>query len=533
MARSRRSSSADYETPSTDLSARALRARQRANVARMLEFDPPAVPRPANPEQADEIRLRRSVSTQTGHYPIRRSAGPSQMKRKVKAWDNSSQHPKFYGRGDYKTTLRNIGRSLVTAVKEAVPKGTFKKYGGIGGGMAGTYLSGGNALAGQVGEGLGSYAGDRFSQLVGFGDYQIKANSLMDLPMGQQVASFGNMSNATIVKHREFIRDIVIPASPETFVNNLIQVNPGLRSVFPWLSSIAGNYQEYQFIGCVFEFRSTCSDSATTLPLGSIIMASNYDVSDPMYPDKRHMENSQFCVSGKPSLGLIHPIECDPHLSFSPIKYVRSAALDAGLDHKLFDHVNLMVATEGLPALATGNIGELWVSYEIALYKPNLGVAPALRDHFFGTTATVGAINNLHPFGITPTALSPRGGDFGGLGVRIAPGGNIVLPLGLPPGRYEISVSWLGVAGLGLAAPTWSSASAAVVLFSGYYAGGTLAQIGTTANDVPPSLRVESSVVIELKNPLNEATNLLMTVSFDAGPDSYDLQIAALPTGQT
>lgn len=473
-------------------------------------------------------------STQKGRSylrgPYKKQAGPSKMKRKLKAWDNKAKFPRFTGRGDYKTTLRNIGRAVRSVGQVMVPKGTFAKIGGALGTGAAGYLTGGNPYGAAAGGYAGGYAGDKFSQLVGFGDYQIKANSLMDLPMGQQVASFGNMSNATIVKHREFIRDIEIPAAPLAFTNNLIEVNPGLRSVFPWLSSIAGNYQEYQFIGCVFEFRSLTSDSAATLPMGSIIMASNYDVSDPVYPDKRHMENSQFCVSGKPSGGLIHPIECDPALSFSPIKYVRSAALDDGLDHKLFDHVNLQVATEGLPAGTTGNLGELWVSYEIALYKPNLGVAPALRDHFFGATATVGVIDNATPFGATPTALNPRGGDFGGLGIRLTATG-VTFPRGCPPGLYEVTVSWAGAAGFLSAQPVWTDSTN--VVGNNYYIGGTQSAIQSTALEALPALRAWTFFCVEILQPLNAAETITMAVTFDSQPTSYDLQVAALPTGQT
>ena len=44
------------------------------------------------------------------------------------------------------------------------------------------------------------------------------------------------------------------------------------------------------------------------------------------------------------------------------------------------------MATEGLPSGATGTIGELWCTYQIAFFKPQLSNADTLADEFSGTT---------------------------------------------------------------------------------------------------------------------------------------------------
>lgn len=480
----------------------------------------------------------RSIGTQKGRSFIKqtrqRTSGPSKMVQKLKKWNNKRAFPRITGRGDYRTTIKSIGKAVQRAGQLYVPRGTFSKMGGYLGSAAGGYLSGGAPNAMVAGAGLGGFAGDKFAQAVGFGDYHIKKNSLMNgmapMKMGQQVAAFGNMSSATIVKHREYIREIKIPTVPGDFVNTLLPLNPGLRSVFPWLSNIAAQYQEYQWIGCIFEFRSLTSDSAAVLQLGSVIMASNYDTAEPLYVDKRHMENSQFAVSAKPSKGMIHPIECDPSVTFVPIKYVRTGGLAPGTDSRLYDHCNVQVATEGLPVGSTGSIGELWVSYEVALYKPNLGIGASLRDHFYGTTATVGAIANVSPLGANPTALVPNGGDFAGLGCRLKATA-ITFPRGIAAGDYEVTLTYLGPAGFGLTTPTFSSASAAITLVN-YYAGATAAQVGTTGGDVAPSLREFVLCHIRIPQPLTDAVDLALAATFDLAATEYDLQIAALPDGQ-
>lgn len=483
------------------------------------------------------------MASSTGAHNSKRGlVNPSQMSSLQRSWDRSSKRPRMrsaasafprnVGRGDYMQTLKSIGRAIQKVGQRTIPKGSFAAGGARLGQAIGGTLSG-SALGAAGGGLVGKAAGDAFSKLVGFGDYQIKSNSLMDLPMGQPVASFSNMSNATIVSHREFIQDIIVPATPEAFNVVRIPLNAGLRSVFPWLSNLAGNYQEYQFIGCVFEFRSLSSDSAATLPMGSLVIASNYDTADPNYSDKRHMENSQFCVSGKPSANFIHPIECDPSVTFVPIKYTRTGGLPAGTDSRLYDHCNVQVATEGLPAGTAGSvIGELWVTYEVALYKPQLGVAAALRDHYYGTTATAGTIATGSAFGTAVagnSVVGPRGGTFAGLGTRLTNTGGITFPADTAPGKFEIVQYFYGGAGFfnGAAVPpTFSNTQLAV---SAYYINGTQA---AQATDGTNETVFAVKYVIVAAQPLSSECTVTFAHTFFAAGTAFELEIAAMPASQ-
>lgn len=476
--------------------------------------------------------------TQAGRSYVRswgrkRQAGPSKMKRKIKQWDNRKVMPRVTGRGDYKTNLRSLARMAQSVGRELVPKGTFSKLGSQLGGRFGSFLGGGDADMTAAGNSAGKYAGDSFAQMIGFGDYQVKANSLMDLPMGQQVASFGNMSNATVIKHREFIRNIHVPSGvdvdPRVFKNLQLQLNPGLASVFPWLSSLAGNYQEYQFIGCIFEFRSTCSDSATVLPLGSVIIASNYDTADVRYYDKRQMQNSQFCVSAKPSKGLIHPIECDPKVTFVPIKYIRTHGLPDGTDVRLYDHCNVQIATEGLPTDATGSIGELWVSYEVALYKPCLGVTLSLRDHFYNTTG----VSTAAYFGTSTSSLVNRTNPSSILGCTLGDAGIINLPAGMASGVYYVLLRWTGTAAF------VTTATTLVTTYSDLTAVTTKNlfindSVGIT-NDANTSeeTALQRSFHFEVLDSLSESETITITgITFASNPTSFEIFIQNCPVGQ-
>jgi hypothetical protein len=296
--------------------------------------------------------------------------------------------PRISGQGGY---LTDAFRSVGKMAKEFVPKGTFSKLGESGGAM----------LGGPLGGRLGSLFGKGIASIAGFGDYTVCENSLMArVDEGVQIPEFTNSSHATLVRHREYIGDI--SATGSAFFNQSFPINPGLSTTFPWLASVASSFDAYQVLGMVFEFKTLSSDITAGGALGSVILATDYDVVDPAYNSKLYMENSEYCVSVKPSISCIHAIECDPKVTFSPIKYIRSGGVPTGKDPRLYDMGNFQVATQGLPT-SSGVIGELWVSYEIALYKPNLeATITGGVDHFQLSTS----VSTSHYLTATTTTVA-------------------------------------------------------------------------------------------------------------------------------
>ena len=259
-------------------------------------------------------------------------------------------------------------------------------------------------MFGGSGAALGGMAGRGIASLSGMGDYTISKNSLLQLDEGMQVASFGDMNHGVIIMHREFIQDIT---QSQAFTLASFPINPGLPTVFPWLSQIAPNFDQYQILGMIFHFKSTASDFGTTtnMAMGTCIMATDYDSADANYGSKLEMENAQYSTSCKPSIDCMHAIECDPNITFAPIKYVRSGAVPSNKDIRLYDQGNFQFATTGMPA-STGAVGELWVTYKIAFFKPQLtngshlradwySVATATTTSYWGSNTTKSANSSL------------------------------------------------------------------------------------------------------------------------------------------
>jgi hypothetical protein len=218
----------------------------------------------------------------------------------------------------------------------------------------------GNFLAPGVGGGLGAAAGGAISQILGFGDYSVMSNTLQHAPM------FGRGSRSLRVKNREYVGDIT---GSTTFNLTSYMINPGNKILFPWLSGLAQSYQQYRIKGMIFYYNSTSANAlnSTNTALGTVLMATNYDLNEQNYNTKAEMQASYFCNSFKPSEDGIHALECDPSQRPIDVMYVDQTG-EGNIQTAMYDHGNFQIATDGMQASAV--IGQLWVSYDIELLKP-------------------------------------------------------------------------------------------------------------------------------------------------------------------
>lgn len=241
------------------------------------------------------------------------------------------------------------------------------------GGLAGDALSSSLGLPGgkAIGGMLGRKAGAWLSKITGFGDYKVSRNTLMSA----NAPVFGR--STLRVTHREFVSDIKIIG--EAFNLTTWVVQPENPTLFPWLSTIVGNYSEYKFKGLIFHYKSTSATAigSTNTGLGTVVCATQYDVLEDPFTSKSQMEAHEFCVSAAPDESVIHPVECDPAESPLDVLYVQNSSVVNTSDARFHDFAKFSLATVGQQPTATGEastIGELWVSYDIELLKPKKNV---------------------------------------------------------------------------------------------------------------------------------------------------------------
>jgi len=246
-----------------------------------------------------------------------------------------------------------------------------------------------------------------YGKVRGFGGYKIQQNSLQTGGLSPPQIVNSIHQGSVIVRHREFIGDITGNA---TFTNSQFPLNPGLFNSFPWLSQIAGAFEQYRWRGLIFEYKSTSVDSLitgqATPSMGSVIMATDYNSPDGnQFIDKLTMENAEFSNSCRPSHNMIHPIECKNSLNPLTRLWIRNGGISANQDLRLYDLGSFNIATVGFPTGGPfSSVGELWATYEIEFYKTKFKYDEAVDcafDRF--TLAPTFAVTS--PFG-TSTASS-------------------------------------------------------------------------------------------------------------------------------
>jgi hypothetical protein len=243
----------------------------------------------------------------------------------------------------------------------------------------------------------GHNIGAALSKWLGSGDYRVGKNSCV---LSAQIPMMHQSGQSITVRHREYIADIVAgTGTPTNFsIASTYALNPGLASSFPWLATVAQQFQEYTWKGLVYHFVSTAgqSVSSTNTAIGSVMMATQYRATAAAYINKQQLLNEYFSGDSKSSESFCHPIECDPKENPYNIQYVRSAAVPSGEDQKTYDLGVMYVATQGLPSAGV-NVGELWATYEVELRKPI--VAGSLQNDVVAYIAYGTSPSTTNPFG--------------------------------------------------------------------------------------------------------------------------------------
>jgi hypothetical protein len=273
----------------------------------------------------------------------------------------------------------------------------------------------------NIGSSLGSIAGSVLGRISGMGAYRVRKNTITN----GNPPVFGN--GEITLSRREYICDI--SSAGAAFTLQSFDINPGLVATFPWLSQIAANYQQYEFLGLVFEYcqRSATAIASTNTALGSVIMATDYNTVDTNFTNKQAMEAYEFACSGCPDQNIVHPVECDPRMNTLSELYVRTGADPAATDERFYDLGNFEIATVGQQAVSV--IGELWVSYHIRLFKPKIvnplgALIPMLHATGTAAGANQGLANHVQNYNSIGSVLTTT---------------TFTLPL---VGNYLIAATW-------------------------------------------------------------------------------------------
>lgn len=306
--------------------------------------------------------------------------------KNIKIKTKKSRSRKMRGNGDYSDSVTAIKEypdrleAKIDHLERSINKATPK--------INQAASSIGRTLGNFVNQGdLGAMAGEQLARFFGHGDYVVKSNSLMQAIHPNQNSpnplKFEKNGRGTRIVEREFLFDLSsgpVVSGSSSFLNTVLPINPTNRTTFPWLSTLANQFDQWEPNGIIFEFVSTSSTfNGASQALGTVIMATDYDVFDAAYPTKQYMENSDYACSTRPSENLLHGIECAKSERPTPILYT-SVTSSANLSNL----GNFQIASVGC-STAGVKLGEVWVSYDITFYKKQLADTVLLLSGFEAT----------------------------------------------------------------------------------------------------------------------------------------------------
>jgi hypothetical protein len=305
---------------------------------------------------------------------------------------------------------------------------------------------------------LGSSAGNWLSKLVGLGAYSIESNTVLQGLNGAQVPVMHSTNDSVVVRHREFVG---VVHSTDVFENISYDINPGNRSLFPWLCTLAANYRMWKMRGAVFEYHSTASLMSASANAGAVMMTTNYNVYDPAFDSSMQVLNNTFTTSAKPFETFVHPLECAGQLEPTKWLFIRNHSAPVNQDQRLYDMGKFQVAVEGCPSAGNGAaIGQLWVTYEVELAKPimygSLGLDTPLYQLKTAGTAASGATTLVVDYPFSTVGANIVGiNDFSiyrdpSTGYSYLPPGNF--------GLYQIEIV-INTSSTTLGVPSYSSTS--------------------------------------------------------------------------
>jgi hypothetical protein len=321
---------------------------------------------------------------------------PKQEKKSVKKTNKAAKFGPKTQSADRRTTrtaklkeqaewLRNPENKYPKAANVIQGRGKY-----VGGGFSqhkGKGKSIGSALGSWAGSKLGGWFGGAAESLLtpvleGFGSYSeaaegpkaivpftVQNNSVMGVttPESANVPYMHGVGDGTRIRHREFLG--LVQGSTSASVRKFT-VNPTNPVVFPWLSAQARAWQQWKLLGGVFEYRSLTSEYSTVMTTGSLTLCTGYDQVQAPPSTIISAGNYEYSTSGKPSVDLMCPIECDPDQTPSTPRYVlaENKITDSGLNQ--YNWCTQYIFTVGMPdAINAKDIGEFWFTYDLVFYK--------------------------------------------------------------------------------------------------------------------------------------------------------------------
>jgi len=281
------------------------------------------------------------------------------------------------------------------------------------------------------------------------------------------------------VSNSELISTSVTAAAAFS-VGSSIALNPANSVVFPWLSSVAKNYELYKFSRIKFIYVPFCS----TASAGEIMLAFDYDSTDSA-PISEQIMSSLKSFSASP-VWQSNSVSADLRdmNAFVQWRYVSGASIVGAIDSNDTNAGSFFLASSNGGG---GAVGKLYVEYTVQLKSPQLDVAGSSAQSAYGVYLGGAGIATDVPFGTTRTTT------FGGSGLLVVAANDSGLKSVIQfnqAGNYMITFT-IGGTGLTGAISTSLTSGISIQNVGGFLSGTTVALYTILVKTTSPGADIE------------------------------------------
>jgi len=217
------------------------------------------------------------------------------------------------------------------------------------------------------------------------------------------------------IAHSEMIGVIASAAAGGTFKCDSFINNPGRFATYPWLSSIAGNFDKYILRKCVINFIS----NQPTSTAGRVGLGIDYDSTDPPPADRNEFFALTHHAEGAPwdSISLNIPLD-------NKERFVNSHTLN---DSKLIDCGQLLFMSD---QIANGGVilGDITIDYVVELLQPQQAIYTTQSY----SIDSLGSVTTAKDFSVTGPLVAP-------LTASSANSSTTTMEVSCPQGYYLVS----------------------------------------------------------------------------------------------
>jgi hypothetical protein len=170
------------------------------------------------------------------------------------------------------------------------------------------------------------------------------------------------------IRHEEILTFITATSTWSIGEGQRYDIQVGDAVTFPWLSTIAANFNQYDIKSLTFKYKARCSSETP----GSVYFAYQQDALDPAYTDVGSMMSSSGALDQGVHRNAIFkvPLRRSGYMTRYFVRYNPESEV---LGDQMYDMGIVTITADG----STQQVGVLSVAYEVELYNPQPSSVPA------------------------------------------------------------------------------------------------------------------------------------------------------------